>query len=347
MNFEAQTFESAVTLSGLLIDRYPEQHFECVYKDRKWTFAAAPGRTGDTFSVPMGLEIQCIYGDTDSVFLFFRFGKTLDNDVKMSNKAHAFYLGEICAHQVTHIAINRAPIDLEFEKILEPLVLLGKKQYISKIYESPVKFKTNLMFDADYRDEYLAAVREKLVSWKASGYLGKVDRKGVATVRRNYCMFARNLSQKIEDTILTDSVELSIDHLEDEIETLLEHNINPQDLVVSNQLNSEYKARNKPHVAVYDNRTKLLPLGIDLGIGDRIPYIFVERAGQKYQKAEHPMWAQAHNLDYDRACYLDQIRNPIMKLYEGLGLDQKSSDRVKRIFVEAAKKILDETRENK
>lgn len=66
-----------------------------------------------------------VYGDTDSVFVYFP-GKTKDE---------AFQFGHEIADTVTKL--NPPPIKLKFEKVYHPAVLLAKKRYVGFKYEQP------------------------------------------------------------------------------------------------------------------------------------------------------------------------------------------------------------------
>ncbi|KAI8975441.1 hypothetical protein BDF20DRAFT_914372 [Mycotypha africana] len=68
---------------------------------------------------------RVVYGDTDSLFIYFP-GKT---------KEEAFTLGSVIANTVTKL--NPAPIKLKLEKVYHPAVLLAKKRYVGYKYESP------------------------------------------------------------------------------------------------------------------------------------------------------------------------------------------------------------------
>ncbi|KAG2233310.1 hypothetical protein INT48_007746 [Thamnidium elegans] len=67
---------------------------------------------------------RVVYGDTDSVFVYFP-GKTKDE---------AFILGNEIANTITKQ--NLAPIKLKFEKVYLPAVLLTKKRYVGFKYEN-------------------------------------------------------------------------------------------------------------------------------------------------------------------------------------------------------------------
>ncbi|KAI8393678.1 uncharacterized protein BYT42DRAFT_551883 [Radiomyces spectabilis] len=68
---------------------------------------------------------KVVYGDTDSVFVYFP-GKTRDD---------AFTIGNEIAQTITKMF--PAPIKLKFEKVYHPSVLVAKKRYVGFKYESP------------------------------------------------------------------------------------------------------------------------------------------------------------------------------------------------------------------
>lgn len=68
---------------------------------------------------------RVVYGDTDSVFVYFP-GKTKDE---------AFTLGHEIANTITQQ--SPAPMKLKFEKVYHPAVLLAKKRYVGFKYEHP------------------------------------------------------------------------------------------------------------------------------------------------------------------------------------------------------------------
>ncbi|KAI8976865.1 hypothetical protein BDB01DRAFT_801654 [Pilobolus umbonatus] len=65
---------------------------------------------------------RVVYGDTDSMFVYFE-GKT---------RQEAFKIGRDIAHTIT--LMNPAPIKLKFEKVYHPAVLLAKKRYVGFKY---------------------------------------------------------------------------------------------------------------------------------------------------------------------------------------------------------------------
>ncbi|CAD2220779.1 DNA polymerase zeta subunit [Angomonas deanei] len=68
---------------------------------------------------------EVLYGDTDSIFVL----------LKGRSRAEAFVMGETIAAAIT--AANPSPVRLQFEKVLQPTLLLVKKRYAGYMWTSP------------------------------------------------------------------------------------------------------------------------------------------------------------------------------------------------------------------
>lgn len=77
---------------------------------------------------------KVVYGDTDSLFVYLP-GKSRED---------AFKIGKSMALEVTKR--NPAPIELKFEKVYHPSLLISKKRYVGYMYEKNAK--QNPVFDA-------------------------------------------------------------------------------------------------------------------------------------------------------------------------------------------------------
>ena len=94
------------------------------------------GRQYETSLGLVGAHADCVYGDTDSVFVAFR--PTLD-DVALQGKdalKASIELGNLAGAAITRTL--KSPHDLEYEKTFFPLCLLSKKKYVGKMYENDV-----------------------------------------------------------------------------------------------------------------------------------------------------------------------------------------------------------------
>lgn len=241
------------------------------------------------FGVGIG---QLISKNTDSCFLRFKYNR--ENYSK--NREDTFRLGTLCGDLFTNKIINRHPIELEFEKIFQPFILLTKKRYIANKYEdikNPMKLKGN-------------------------------DIKGIALTRRDYCKMVKKCYQGIIDCLLdyTDTNDIenninkSIELFKDHIKAIHDYKVDIEDLVTSGKLAKTYK--NKPTHAFL--AAKLKERHEEVQIGDRIPYIFIEdTTGNKLKKTElgeDPKYAKENNLRYNRGAYLEQLAKPILGLYK-------------------------------
>jgi DNA polymerase delta subunit 1 len=217
----------------------------------------------------------------------------------------------LCGDNLTNDIFNRHPIELEFEKVFHPFILLTKKRYIANKFEN-----TKDPFD-----------------------LKGVDAKGIALTRRDYCPMVKKCYKKVIDTILQDTNKKSdtnkskedtfiddVDRLQDPlisstklyleyIDNIFNYNIPIDDLIVSAMLAASYKTR-PVHVQLAE---KLKRRKEEVQIGDRIPYIYIESDDPKKQKSElgeDPNYAKKHNLKYNRSCYLEQLAKPILGFYK-------------------------------
>ena len=239
---------------------------------------------------------QLIAFNTDSVFLRFKYNR----DDFETNRRDTFRLATTCGDNLTEDIFNRKPIELEFEKVFHPFVLLTKKRYIANKYENP-------------KDPF---------------QLKCVDAKGIALTRRDYCPMVKKCYKQIIDTILNDktstgektsqsedSVKRSTELYRGFIDAIYNYKIEIDDLVVSAMLASSYKTR-PVHVQLAE---RLKERKEEVQIGDRIPYIYIESDDPKRQKSElgeDPQYAIKHNFKFNRSCYLEQLAKPILGFYK-------------------------------
>ena len=101
--------------------------------------------------------LQVIYGDTDSIFV----------EVQGRSKEDAFLLGQEIAKDVT--SSFPSPIVLKFEKVYYPCIMVTKKRYVGRMFESIADLK------------------------QGEGHL---DAKGIECVRRDQCMATVKIQEK-------------------------------------------------------------------------------------------------------------------------------------------------------
>jgi DNA polymerase delta subunit 1 len=340
--FKVSNVNDLELIYSILRDTYPgkEIGIQFNWNTKEYTIEV----TNKTYcfdpEVPIDLDIQVVYGDTDSIFVKFKYNR----DDFEKNRRDTFRLATVCGDNLTNDIFNRKPIELEFEKVFHPFILLTKKRYIANKFEN-----TKDPFD-----------------------LKGVDAKGIALTRRDYCPMVKKCYKKVIDTILqdtnkeklenkenkenkdtftddvdrrqdtfTDDVDRRQDTFTDDVDrrqdpvisstklyieyvdNIFNYKIPVDDLVVSAMLAASYKTR-PVHVQLAE---KLKKRKEEVQVGDRIPYIYIETDDLKKQKSElgeDPNYAKKHNLKYNRSCYLEQLAKPILGFYKVVLKDNQS-----------------------
>jgi hypothetical protein len=226
--------------------------------------------------------------NTDSVMLRFKYNR---EDFEQ-NRLDTFRLATLCGEQLTQDIFKRPPIELEFEKVFQPFILLTKKRYIANKYEN-------------MKDPF---------------QLKGVDAKGIALTRRDYCKLVKDCYKDIIDTIMKSQNEegliASLHVFKKYISRIHNYEANLADLVVSAMLAKSYKSDNIAHVNL---AKKLKERHEEVQVGDRIPYVFIETDDKKMKKselAEDPKYVADNGLKYNRACYLESLAKPILGFYK-------------------------------
>jgi hypothetical protein len=272
--------------------------------------------------------------NTDSVFLRMQFNR--DNFEK--NREDTFRLATICGDNITEM-FGRSPVELEFEKVFQPFILLTKKRYIGKKYE-------------DTKDPFK---------------LKEITTAGIALTRRDYCKMVKKCYKEVIDKILdgkdTESaINESIEIFKKYIDRIENYQIETDDLQVSAMLAKHYACGNcKERVEWYtslncNNKVgnkicnepnlerketckkckqkikclhtfslghinlaqKMLQRHEDIQVNDRIQFILVESENANATKkdfTEEIKYAKEHNLKYNRSSYLEQLAKPMLSFY--------------------------------
>ncbi|CCH59550.1 hypothetical protein TBLA_0B07320 [Henningerozyma blattae CBS 6284] len=228
----------------------------------------------DKYSVKNGYEHDAVvvYGDTDSVMV--KFGTS---DLKESMR-----LGTEAAAWVS--TLFKHPINLEFEKVYFPYLLINKKRYAGLYWTNPDKFD-------------------------------KLDQKGLASVRRDSCPLVSIVMNRVLKTILIDrNVDGALEYVKDVIDDLLHNRADISKLIISKTLAPQY-TNPQPH-AVLAARIKKRD-GNGPNVGDRVDYVVTSGNDKLYNRAEDPLYALEHNIQIDSKYYLtNQLQNPLTSIIE-------------------------------
>ncbi|KAF1328474.1 DNA polymerase delta catalytic subunit, partial [Globisporangium splendens] len=236
-------------------------------------------------------DAQVVYGDTDSVMV--KFG--------VDTVEEAMPLAEDAARRVSEIFPN--PIQLEFEKVYFPYLLMNKKRYAGLLWTKPEKYD-------------------------------KLDSKGLETVRRDNCLLVRRMVESVLRKILIDrDVPGAISYTKHIISDLLQNKIDISLLVITKGLKKtvdqdDYKVK-QAHTELAERMRKRDP-GSAPALGERIAYVIIDKgkATPLYEKAEDPVFALENNVPIDCDYYLkQQLQNPLERIFEPIiGLSKVKSD---------------------
>ena len=195
--------------------------------------------------------VRCVYGDTDSVFCHLP-RSLCDGPTPAATVKRAEEIGREMGEYVDAHFLR--PVELEFEKIYLPFMLLKKKRYCGKKYEE--------------------------------GHV-KIDMKGVECVRRDFCPLLVE-TQKEMLTILmnTMNVEKACNVVSKAVQDLALGKVSLKMLTMSKKLSRsphEYKAlAAHVHLAMRINKERGEQHGFVAG--DRVPYVIAKGQSNKVSK---------------------------------------------------------------
>ncbi|TPX37785.1 DNA-directed DNA polymerase [Synchytrium endobioticum] len=221
-------------------------------------------------------DAKVVYGDTDSVMV--KFG--------VPSVEEAMQLGREAAQQVTKEF--KPPINLDFEKVYFPYLLINKKRYAGLYWTTPEKFD-------------------------------KLDAKGIETVRRDNCGLVKTVIDTSLRMILIDrDVVGAQEFTKGIIADLLQNKIDLSQLVISKALGKAEYASKTAHNELAE-RMRKRDEGSAPALGDRVTYVIVKGkvGAAAHEKAEDPIFVLEHNIPIDTKYYLEnQLSKPLMRIFE-------------------------------
>ncbi|KAJ3413004.1 DNA-directed DNA polymerase delta [Chytridiales sp. JEL 0842] len=255
----------------------------------------------EKFTIANGYEHDAtvIYGDTDSVMVKFG-AKTVEGAMELGREAAAY----VTSHFVK-------PINLDFEKIYFPYLLINKKRYAGLYWTRPDKHD-------------------------------KLDAKGIETVRRDSCRLVSVVIDTCLKKILIDrDTKGAEEFVKKVISDLLQNKVDLSQLVISKALGKAEYAGKQAHVELAE-RMRKRDAGSAPSLGDRVSYVIIKgtKDAAAYEKAEDPIYVLENNLPIDTKYYLEnQLSNPLMRIFEPILGEKASSllsgDHIRTISVAA------------
>ncbi|SCU90495.1 LAMI_0E02322g1_1 [Lachancea mirantina] len=215
-------------------------------------------------------DAMVVYGDTDSVMV--KFGvKELEEAMRLGAEAAA-YVSTLFKH----------PINLEFEKVYYPYLLINKKRYAGLYWTKPEK-------------------------------PDKLDQKGLASVRRDSCPLVSIVMNKVLKMILIErNVDGALSFIRDTIAKILHNEADISKLIISKTLAPNY-TNPQPHALLAERMKKRD--GVGPNVGDRVDYVVIGGNDKLYNRAEDPLYVLEKNIQIDSKYYLtNQLQNPIISI---------------------------------
>ena len=149
--------------------------------------------------VESNYNCKVVYGDTDSIYVKF-----FTQYTGQKHMDEVFKISEIAAEGCTNLFKN--PIEMEFEKMMNPFILFSKKRYACVVWTNPNQH--------DY-----------------------IDYKGIQVVRRDNCPYVKERSMEIFQKILLDKdIPQSIELGRTFCKNLLDGRVAMKDLIISKSL---------------------------------------------------------------------------------------------------------------
>jgi len=286
-----------------------------------------PGIAPELDAVPLSALV--VYGDTDSIMV--RFGvRTVAEAMQLGRHAAAlinaaFRIRTLTPAEAAVLLAEIAPsfatledalvaqpavyvplllqrltsaISILFEKVLFPYLLINKKRYVGDFYEK----------SADRPD--------------------KLHQSGIESVRRDNAVYTASTVKAVIKRLMDTRDPLAALALARcAVRALARNQVPLDDLVISKALSrpadAYANAASQPHLAVNARRQQREP-GSAYGLGDRVPYLFVLRAGQMPARnarsidyVEDVDYARQHKLRPWTEYYINnQLRKPLTRIFD-------------------------------
>lgn len=239
---------------------------------------------------------QVLYGDSDSIYVMF--GKQRNDEGNRGDQlSKVFEISKEAERSLNDFF--RKPVEIEFEKVYGPFILLSKKRYMAMAYEKPVLSNAH------------------------------VEYKGVSIIRRDFCRFTRTTLDEAMRYVLGErDIRGAYEYISNMTRELLMGHVDADELVMSKSLGAKYSkpdATNPmPHVAVAVKMKKRDPNNYPKS-GERVRFIFTVN-GERLLKdrAEDPEYVKENGLDIDYLYYIDnQMLKPAKEIFDMLLAPEK------------------------
>ena len=248
-------------------------------------------------------DVECIYGDTDSIFLRFR-PKDPITGKRLHGQAALVMAKELTIESGKLVSsCLKRPHDFEFDKIFRSFCLLSKKRYVGDMSEDGLE-------NDDFHRKSM----------------------GIVMKRRDNAPIVKYVYRRAIDAILDQSrtdaqsgVKEAFHLVQSIARDLLDGKFPLSKLTITKSLRAEYKDPTRIAHKVLADRIGERDPGNKPSTSDRIPYVYITRKGPvpKLQgdRIELPSYIKEHNLTPDYAFYItNQIAKPVAQVF-GLAVE--------------------------
>lgn len=272
-------------------------------------------------------DVECVYGDTDSIFLRFRPRDPVTGE-RLRGKAALQAAKDLTVESGQLVSsCLKPPHDFEFDKIFKSFILLSKKRYVGDMSEDGVE-------DEDFHRKSMGIVMKRrdnapIVKYIYGHAVDAILNPPDLDVRRGVEEATRFVQQAARD-LLTGKFPLT-------------------KLTITKSLRAEYADPTRIAHKVLADRIAERDPGNKPSTTDRIPFVYIQAPAAKLQgeKIELPTYIKEHNLQPDYAFYItNQIAKPVAQVF-GLALEhmpnvnppqKRAADKAKKP-VEAREKL--------
>lgn len=270
---------------------------ECIETSKDWMQRTFPLMHPEQqqYAQPGQLAAECVYGDTDSVFIKFNTaGEDGSNAVEQA-LGWAQELDKLVNDTSPRVVNGHTirglfdlPMYLEYEKTFAPFLLLKKKKYLSMKYE----------FDP---------------------HQGKISASGIEMVRRDNTLFCAQTMETFVSALLQDNdLPKALAIVRAAVGALVRGEVSYELLTQSKKLSKLHYKTKVPHITVLNKMRRRCPAEAPK-LGDRVAFVILAGApGEKSSaRAEDPKYAEAHQLPLDLREYVrTQLDGPLTRILE-------------------------------
>jgi DNA polymerase elongation subunit (family B) len=265
-------------------------------------------------------NVECVYGDTDSIFLRFRprdpvTGAPLSGrEALEAAKALTVESGKLVS------SCLKSPHDFEFDKIFRSFCLLSKKRYVGDMSEDGVE-------EGDFHRKSMGIVMKR--------------RDNAPIVKYVYGGVVERI---LGTTDVASSIRSATEFVQQSARDLLAGKFSMNKLTITKSLRAEYADPTRIAHKVLAERIGARDPGNKPSTSDRIPFVYIrspDGVAPKLQgdRIETPSFIRENGLTPDYAFYItNQIAKPVAQVF---GLEVESMPGVKPADIEATQKARD------